>query len=39
MIIVSLYHKFNLLVFHQVGYERHFRSINVILARVEAKDG
>ena len=39
MIVVSLYHKFNLLMFHKMGKERVFSSINIVLATVEAEDG
>ena len=38
VVVVSLYHKLNLLLFHQVGEEGVFGSVYVVLSRVESKD-
>ena len=39
VVIVSLYYKLNLLLFHEVGEEGVFGSVYVVLSRVESKDG
>ena len=38
MVVVSFYHKLNLFMFHEVGEERVFGRVYVVLARVEAQN-
>ena len=36
--VVSFYHKLNLLMFHEVGKERVFSGVDIILSGIEAQN-
>ena len=38
VVVVSLYHKLKLLLFHEVGEEGVFGRVYIVLSRVESKD-
>ena len=39
VVVISLHHKLNLLVFDELGKERVLGSVYVVLSRVKTKDG